>query len=256
VDRVRATALDSYDRQDAPFERVVDAVQPQRRVGASPIAQVTISWLDGERGFLSLRDLTVAPFALDHRTVKSDLDLEVYEAGGALHVAWFYSTALFNHDSMQWMADDLLRLLESAASVASTRISELPVRPAAERGRLLSVPAAAIETGPAAPVPFVAPRTDLERDVAAVWSDLLGVESIGVHADLFSIGGHSLMAVRMAARLSDQLQLELPTAMVFKTPTIAGMAAAIETLRAEQLEAILADVEGLSDDEARARLKS
>jgi amino acid adenylation domain-containing protein/non-ribosomal peptide synthase protein (TIGR01720 family) len=253
LSRVRATMLDAFDRQDAPFERVVDAVQPDRRIAASPLAKVMLSWLDAGRGFPSLPGLRATPFAIDHRTVKSDLDLEIYEAADQLHVAWFYSTALFDRESMQWMVDDFIALLESAAD-PEIRVSELAVRSRADRAPRMTLTSNSGTDVSVQAAPFGAPRTDLEHAVAAVWSSLLGRGEIGIHADLFSIGGHSLMAVRIAARLSEQLGIELPPAAVFKTPTIAGLAAAIEVSRAAQLDAILSDVESLSDDEAKAGL--
>ena len=82
----------------------------------------------------------------------------------------------------------------------------------------------------------------------------LGVDGISVHADLFSIGGHSLVAIRIAARLSEEMQVDLPAAALFNAPTIATLAEQVAVLQAARLELILVEVEGLSDDEAKANL--
>jgi amino acid adenylation domain-containing protein len=95
---------------------------------------------------------------------------------------------------------------------------------------------------------FEAPRTDAEQLVAATWVEVLGVEAglIGAGDDFFAIGGHSLLAARVAARLRAALELEVPIRTVFDHPVLSGMAAAVEELLAQELSL-------LTDDEA-ARL--
>jgi amino acid adenylation domain-containing protein len=114
-----------------------------------------------------------------------------------------------------------------------------------------------------------ASRTPLEQQLAAIWSDVLGVEQIGLHDNFFELGGHSLLSTQVAARVRDVCQVELPLHSLFEAPTIAGLAAIIErqpartpsqTLltalpRAEQsLEDLLAELEALPADETLARL--
>ena len=106
---------------------------------------------------------------------------------------------------------------------------------------------------------YVAPRTDLEREIAALWTSALGLETIGIHDNFFALGGHSLMATRIAARLAEDLGVDLPLAILFDKPTIAALSEAIAPHRAASaasLEDILAEVEGLSDAEARAHLQA
>ncbi|HET9051372.1 MAG TPA: phosphopantetheine-binding protein, partial [Candidatus Dormibacteraeota bacterium] len=80
----------------------------------------------------------------------------------------------------------------------------------------------------AAPPPAAGPpRTSLEAAVAAVWLEVLGVDSIGVDDDFFSLGGHSLAATQVAARLAAAHDVELPITLVFEHPTVAETAAAL-----------------------------
>ena len=76
----------------------------------------------------------------------------------------------------------------------------------------------------------VAPRTIIEEMLTVVWGELLGVEQIGVHHNFFDLGGHSLLGTQLVARLRKLFQVELPLRMLFDSPTIAGMAVAVETL--------------------------
>ncbi|MGI8622556.1 MAG: AMP-binding protein, partial [Solirubrobacteraceae bacterium] len=75
-----------------------------------------------------------------------------------------------------------------------------------------------------APAP---PRSDLEAAVAAVWQEVLGDAVVGVHDDFFDLGGHSLAAAQIAARLQDAFGIELPPTAVFDRPTVAELAAAV-----------------------------
>jgi acyl carrier protein len=77
----------------------------------------------------------------------------------------------------------------------------------------------------AEPAEFVAPRTPLEKSVAAVWQDVLGLDDIGVHDDFFASGGDSLLAVRTVFRLRAELSLDIPVRAMFDHPTVAALAA-------------------------------
>jgi acyl carrier protein len=71
---------------------------------------------------------------------------------------------------------------------------------------------------------FVAPRTPLEAELASLWSEVLGIERIGIHDSFFELGGHSLSAVRVMARLQTRSGVQLSLRDVFDRPTIAALA--------------------------------
>ena len=75
---------------------------------------------------------------------------------------------------------------------------------------------------------FVAPRTPVEEVLAGIWAAVLGLEQVGIHDNFFELGGHSLKATQVMSRLRHTLHVELPLRTLFETPTIAGLAAAIE----------------------------
>jgi amino acid adenylation domain-containing protein len=74
---------------------------------------------------------------------------------------------------------------------------------------------------------YVAPRSELEAGIAAIWQDLLKVERVGIHDSFFELGGHSLLATQFISRLRQQLQQELALKMIFTKPTIAGIVDAL-----------------------------
>ncbi|HEY0739781.1 MAG TPA: amino acid adenylation domain-containing protein [Herpetosiphonaceae bacterium] len=92
--------------------------------------------------------------------------------------------------------------------------------------------------------PFVAPSTTIEQAIAAAWQDLLGVGPIGIHDNFFDLGGHSLMATQIIARLRDVFPIELPVSDLFDATTIAQLAALVEARLIEKLD-------DLTEEEAR-----
>jgi amino acid adenylation domain-containing protein len=77
---------------------------------------------------------------------------------------------------------------------------------------------------------FVAPHTDTELSIAQIWKELLSLGRVGRHDDFFSLGGNSLLAMQLVARLRNVFQVQLPVNSVFDKPTVAGTAEQIETL--------------------------
>ncbi|HEY0640462.1 MAG TPA: amino acid adenylation domain-containing protein, partial [Pseudonocardiaceae bacterium] len=79
----------------------------------------------------------------------------------------------------------------------------------------------------------VAPRTDAERVVAGVWSEVLGVHPIGAHDNFFAVGGDSILSIKVTSRLRGAFGVPLSPRAVFQHPTVAGLAAAVAGLAAD-----------------------
>ncbi|GAA3578951.1 hypothetical protein GCM10022419_070490 [Nonomuraea rosea] len=84
--------------------------------------------------------------------------------------------------------------------------------------------------------PPVPPGSDAELLVADVWQAVLGLEAVGVDDDFFAVGGHSLAAMLVTARLKEALALEVPVRLLFERPVLATFAVAIEELLVAELE--------------------
>ncbi|HEV7667185.1 MAG TPA: amino acid adenylation domain-containing protein [Thermoanaerobaculia bacterium] len=74
---------------------------------------------------------------------------------------------------------------------------------------------------------YAAPRSSTEEALAAIWSQVLEVDPIGIHDNFFELGGHSLLAVRLFAGIRSALGRDLPLAAIFRAPTIAQLAAVL-----------------------------
>ncbi|HEY6122092.1 MAG TPA: non-ribosomal peptide synthetase, partial [Pyrinomonadaceae bacterium] len=75
---------------------------------------------------------------------------------------------------------------------------------------------------------FVAPRTDIEKELASIWIEVLRRERVGVNDNFFEIGGHSLLATQVISRVRKHFELELPLRSMFESPTVAGLATVVE----------------------------
>jgi acyl carrier protein len=76
----------------------------------------------------------------------------------------------------------------------------------------------------------VAPRTETEKALAAIWSELLNVQHLGIDDDFFDLGGQSLVAMRAVSRIRDVFEVEVSLRNLFERPTVAGLAEVIDGL--------------------------
>ena len=75
---------------------------------------------------------------------------------------------------------------------------------------------------------YVAPRTAVEEVLAGIWSEVLGVEQVGVEDNFFELGGHSLLATQVVSRVREAFRVELPLSELFESATVGALAAVIE----------------------------
>jgi acyl carrier protein len=87
----------------------------------------------------------------------------------------------------------------------------------------------------------VAPRTELETEIARQWAEVLGVDGIGVHDDFFALGGNSLVAIQLIAQVRKTTGARLAMKTLFEAPTVAALAERIEELAAVEADAATED---------------
>ncbi|HEY4572893.1 MAG TPA: phosphopantetheine-binding protein, partial [Thermoanaerobaculia bacterium] len=99
----------------------------------------------------------------------------------------------------------------------------------------------------------VAPRNELERSIAAVWREVLGVERVGVHDNFFESGGSSLLIVKLHGRLNEALGTDIPIMELFRHTTIDALA---RKLAEAPPAAEAAPAEAPQAEQARERARS
>ncbi|MGW4551986.1 amino acid adenylation domain-containing protein, partial [Streptomyces violaceorubidus] len=160
--RVRETDLAAYAHQDIPFERLVEAVNPERSASRHPLFQTVLEWNNNEESaaldtVAELPDLTVTPVPARTGAAKFDLvfhlsgvrDTDGRAAGLSGEVE--YSVDLFDRGSVEVLVARFVRVLEAVVGEPSVRVGVVPVLSVAERAAVVS--GWSVDAGESVPVP-------------------------------------------------------------------------------------------------------
>jgi len=136
-------------------------------------------------------------------------------------------------------------------------LEALPQTPNGKTDRL-RLPAPS-QRRPALDAAYAAPCGPMEEKLSHIWSDVLAIDVVGVDDNFFELGGDSLLATKMAVRALRELKVEVPLKMLFKSPTIAQLAAEIDAERARTADpeflTFLDRVESMSEEEVNQWLQ-
>ncbi len=136
--RVRQSVLSAFTHQDLPFEKLVEALAPERDRSRSPLFQVMLAFQASALAGLDLPGLAAEPFASSLKIAKFDLTLDLGEsAAGGYAGRLEYCRDLFDRTTIERLAGRLRVLLEAIATDPDRRLSDLPDLTAAERQQLL-----------------------------------------------------------------------------------------------------------------------
>ena len=131
LDRVKATARAAYAHQDLPFEKLVDALNPERNPDSIPLFRVMFSFQNvpeaGEAPFALAPGLTASPFSVERSSSKFDLTVYVRDDGQTLHTIWQYNVDLFDAETVQQLAKHFETLLTAIALNPEQRLLEYPL---------------------------------------------------------------------------------------------------------------------------------
>ena len=138
VERIREMVLYALEHQEVPFEKVVEAVHPERESGRFPLFNMMFNLENVPRRFASSPELTIEEYDLDVSAVGTDLVAEIRrDVEGAWMCEFAYRSDLFDRETIQRALVHYELLLSGIAEDADRPISALPMLPATERRRLL-----------------------------------------------------------------------------------------------------------------------
>ena len=137
LSRVRETALRAFEHQELPFEKLVEALQPERNLSYTPLFQVMFAFQNTPHELLELNGLAVSPVVVDNPVARFDLSLYLEETDQGMAITFNYSTDIFDESTIERMADHLRVLFEDIAAHPKRRISDLAILGVAEKRRLL-----------------------------------------------------------------------------------------------------------------------
>ena len=135
---VRSTALEAYQHQDVPFERLVEVLSPERSLNKTPIFQVVFALQNAPMGSQQLPGLQVERIGGEELRVRFDLELHVFEHGGTLGFYWLYNKNLFDRWRMEQMARHYVGLLNAIIAAPSLPLYQLQMLSAEEQQFLLA----------------------------------------------------------------------------------------------------------------------
>lgn len=136
--RVRETTLAAYSRQDLPFEKLLDALQIERRLSHMPLTQALFDFINTPTApNLDLPGLTLQAMPVEINTAKNDLVIDMWEGTDGLAGAVEYNTDLFDQPAIERMMQSYEALLRSVVSQPDARLNALELLSDKERQQRL-----------------------------------------------------------------------------------------------------------------------
>jgi amino acid adenylation domain-containing protein len=128
---------------------------------------------------------------------------------------------------MEWLAAQLPAFMVPSAVVL------LEALPLTANGKVDKAQLPAPDASLVAVDTYVAPRTETEIQLAAIWAEVLKKDRVGLNDNFLDLGGHSLMAIRVLGKISKAFEVRLPLRTLFDEPTVAQIAAVVDADRAK-----------------------
>ena len=205
--RVRESTLGAYTYQDLPYGCLV-------KEDRGPLFQVMFILQNAPKENRHLPGLTMKWVPLYEGTAKFDLIVWL-KIEPALEVILEYDRDLFLAQTMKRIVDDYRAILAAAVNDPTMGVSRKPES-------LAAPPTGTMTT--ARPKENVSANDDVQSRLVALWEEAFDTRPIGVHENFFELGGDSLMASRLFARMEKVFQKKLPLAALLEAPTIEELA--------------------------------
>jgi alpha/beta superfamily hydrolase/acyl carrier protein len=239
--RVRGTVVGAMDHQDVPFGSVIETVRLGRPKSRNPLFGINFLF---QRAFLNPRQagsVTFTPIPSLSTGTTLDMNWFMVERDEGWRVSCMYDPFEYEPETIGGLLDSFRRILQEAAADPTRPISNFRFP---EPGLSPVLDPFSTRTAPEEPAqkPFaqriVPPpaenqagqeRSDLVRDdfegqLAEVWHQVLQVQKFDVTDDFFDLGGHSLIAARLVARIHDRFGVRLSPAVLHEHSTIRQLA--------------------------------
>lgn len=215
VQTVKSNLLKSIPHQVYPLVRLT------RKIGNS-FDPSQWPFFNVDRPMASMQlfgmDVELIPFPLHY--VNFDFSVNVMLTENA-DLTFDFKSALFQKEEVQAWSRGFVELLGQVVANPQLTLASLP-----SHSRWITQP---IVDLPLEQLAYVAPRTPVEEILASIWEQVLNLPKVSVAASFFDLGGHSLLATQIVSRVRDALGVQITLAPLFQDPTIAGLAAVVET---------------------------
>jgi thioesterase domain-containing protein/NRPS condensation-like uncharacterized protein/acyl carrier protein len=210
--QIRQFTNTAYANQDVPFQKLATLPNVMR----TPLSRGLLALQPPPSEALKLSELTVSPLHIYRGTIDFDLPLFMEDLGEKLSGVLYYKTDLFDASTISEIVTNFQDLMANLVANPEQKLSALP------RWRSDRTPLNFTEAEK--PV-FVAPRDEIELNLAKIWEKTLNIKPIGIKDNFFNnLGGSSLIAVSLFAQIQKAFQKNLPLAVLIQAPTIEQLA--------------------------------
>jgi aryl carrier-like protein len=228
----------ALELSELPFSSVVDALKPPRTPGVMPLLQFQFSSHNALTKELRFANLDWEVFeGLANGTAKFDLGVISIPqpAGQGVELLFEFNTDLLDAAKVEQVARDYQELLEAIVDEPRARLDKLLVSAQVSSGNS-AIAAGTAGAHRAGTKPNATDRDamrlkDIESRLTAIWRDVLKQKEIGRDDNFFDLGGHSMLAMRMVARIRRDFERDLTVMAIFEAPTIAELAQRLSNRR-------------------------
>ena len=217
--RVRDVTLDALNNADVPLEVLMDELAVRSVHGRNPLSQCYFFY---QLAFLRPRELdqlTVSPLPDFGLGTHFELQMGLLERREGVRAQLEYNPDLYDAATIQQVLEDYKKVLAQIRDVPEARIHELQVSP---RARRKEPPIPLLFTDIDSPP--LRPADETERKLQKIWETVLGTAPVGLNQNYFELGGTSILAVRLFARIAREFHRKLPLSVLFEAPTITLLA--------------------------------
>lgn len=138
VEHVKQNTLTGLTHKDIPFELIVDAVQPERSLGHSPLFQVLFVMHNTPNTTRDFGELSVSPFTTVNKSAKFDLTLAFEEVAGEFHGSFIYDSDLFDVSTVESFVSHFQTLLQACLKMPHEKLSQLPLLTEQDTSQIVS----------------------------------------------------------------------------------------------------------------------
>lgn len=125
LQRVRQTTLEAYDHQDLPFDRVVEALNPERGPNLAPFFQVKLVLQNTPMSVIELPDIRLSALPIEAEVAKLDLLINIVEANHNLQLTWEYNSAIYEASAIEQLAASFAVVLEQVMTQPDSSLASL-----------------------------------------------------------------------------------------------------------------------------------
>lgn len=228
MEEIHQHMIEAQRYQDIPFEKLIQELNIARDIRFHPLFQVMFSVQSfGQKEKNFSRYFHTIDITNIHPITRFDFACFVSTNQPVFKGLISYSTSLFNESTMQHWLKHYIDILTQIVHKPNNHLSEYPsIMPWMEKDN----PTVLTETHQAYALNndtiYIEPRDDIEKHLCQIFSEifLLPIETIGAQADFFQLGGNSLIAMRLAYRISRWINRDFPIIDIFRNRTIEKLA--------------------------------